>query len=46
MSVSAGNTNDLREILLVMAFHMLVGLFAKHGVVSIQTLKTLYQRIR
>jgi len=46
MSVSAGSTNDLREILLVMAVHMLVGLFAKHGVVSIQTLKTLYQRIR
>jgi hypothetical protein len=46
MSVSAGNTYDLREILLVMAAHMLVGLFAKHGVVSIQTLKLLYQRIR
>jgi hypothetical protein len=46
MSVSAGTTSDLREILLVMAAHMLIGLFAKHGVVSFQSLKSIYQRIK
>jgi hypothetical protein len=46
ISISAGNTSDLREILLIMAAHMLVGLFAKHGVVSFQSLKSIYQRIK
>jgi hypothetical protein len=45
-SFIAGNTSDLREILLIMAAHMLVGLFAKYGVVSFQTLKTIYQRYK
>jgi hypothetical protein len=43
---NAGNVSDLREVLLILAAHMLVGLFAKYGIASFQTLKTVYQSVR
>jgi hypothetical protein len=46
LSFSSDNAGDVREMFLIMAAHMLIGLFAKHGVASYQTLKTIYQRVR
>lgn len=43
---NSGNVSDLREVLLILAAHMLVGLFAKYGIASFQTLKTVYQSVR
>ena len=46
VTIGSGDASALREISLIMALHMLVGLMAKHGVASFATLKSMFSSIR